>query len=215
MLKPEVIDLRFYFVLSFPVTPSESVLGYFLRLAIGGGVTAVQLRLKNATSQEFVRLAKFCRGYISNSIQFIINDRVDLVKQVGADGVHLGQTDMPVEAARQILGRPAIIGLSIESEGQLLEAAEKPIDYVGISPVYRSRTKSDLQTAWGLSGLRKAVGQSRHPCVAIGGINCKNIADIVDVQPAGIAVCSAILHAELPVQAIQQLKHFTDSLSIP
>ena len=209
------IDLSFYLVLSFQDNPSVDLLRRLLRLAIGGGVTVVQLRLKNASSTKFEELAKVCQSCIDRPVVFLINDRVELMKRVNADGVHLGQTDMSVENARAILGPEAIIGLSVENKAQLIRAANLPIDYVGISPIFQSQTKPELQTNWGTAGLKEAVTLSPHPCVAIGGIKLGNVSEVLGAQPAGIAVCSAVVEAKSPALAIQHLKRLTAAHLMP
>ena len=175
--------------------------------AVAGGVTIVQLREKDASTGEFVELAfrlkEILRPY---NVPLIINDRVDVALAVDAEGLHIGQSDMPYEIARKLLGPDKIIGLSVENMDDLLQANKLDVDYVGISPVYGTPTKTDTAEPFGLEGLRRAVELSVHPTVAIGGMNADTIADVMAVGTDGVAVVSAICSAESPKLAAKELK---------
>ena len=175
--------------------------------AVAGGVTIVQLREKDASTGEFVELAfrlkEILRPY---NVPLIINDRVDVALAVDAEGLHIGQSDMPYEIARKLLGSDKIIGLSVENMDDLLQANKLDVDYVGISPVYGTPTKTDTAEPFGLEGLRRAVELSVHPTVAIGGMNADTIADVMAVGTDGVAVVSAICSAESPKLAAKELK---------
>ena len=165
--------------------------------AVAGGVTMVQLREKDTSTGEFIRLAcKLTDLLRPLGIPLIINDRVDVALAADADGVHIGQSDMPYEIARKLLGPDKIIGLSVENMNDLLRANELDVDYIGISPVYGTPTKTDTAEPFGLDGLRKAVNMSKHPTVAIGGMNAGTIADVMAAGTDGVAVVSAICSAE-------------------
>ena len=167
--------------------------------AVAGGATIVQLREKDASTGEFVELAfrlkEILRPY---NVPLIINDRVDVALAVDAEGLHIGQSDMPYEIARKLLGPDKIIGLSVECMDDILEANKLDVDYIGISPVYGTPTKTDTAEPFGLEGLRKAVEISAHPTVAIGGMNASTIADVMAAGTDGVAVVSAICSAESP-----------------
>ena len=138
-------------------------------------------------------------------IPLIINDRVDVALAVDADGVHLGQSDMPADIARRLIGEDKILGLSVENEKQLEAAQSLPVDYLGLSAIFPTPTKTNTVYAWGLDGLAKASKYSQLPLVAIGGINESNIRSVVEAGADGIALVSAICHADSPKDASQQL----------
>ena len=174
--------------------------------AVAGGVTIVQLREKDASTGEFVELALRLKDILRPyNVPLIINDRVDVALAVDAEGLHIGQSDMPYEIARKLLGPDKIIGLSVENMGDLLEANKLDVDYVGISPVYGTPTKTDTAEPFGLEGLRRAVQLSVHPTVAIGGMNASTIADVMEAGTDGVAVVSAICSAESPRLAAKEL----------
>ena len=165
--------------------------------AVKGGVTVVQLREKDASTGEFIELARRLMKLLKPLlIPLIINDRVDVALAVDADGVHIGQSDMSYEDARRLLGPDKIIGLSVESFEDIEAANALDVDYIGISPVYGTPTKTDTAEPFGLEGLRKAVQMSVHPTVAIGGMNASTIAEVMAAGTDGVAVVSAICSAE-------------------
>ena len=188
------------------VTDSSEHLVEVVRLAVRGGVTMVQLREKTADTRTFLARAIALRECLRGTgVPLIINDRVDIALAAHADGVHLGQTDMPVTIARQLLGPDKIIGLSVESLAQVEEANTLDVDYIGISPVFATPTKTDTHTPFGLEGTRQAVALSKHPTIGIGGINVANIAAVRATGLDGVAVVSAIMSAPDPEQAAKQL----------
>ncbi|KLU99928.1 thiamine phosphate synthase [Photobacterium aphoticum] len=170
--------------------------------AIKGGVTMVQVREKHGDVRAFIERAQAVKAILQGTgVPLIINDRVDVALAVDADGVHLGQSDMPADLARQLIGDQKILGLSVENEQQLFDAEAMPVDYLGLSAIFTTPTKTDIKKAWGIDGLAQAVAKSTFPIVAIGGINMSNIADIHAAGADGIALVSAICHAESPAQA--------------
>lgn len=176
--------------------------------AVKGGVTMVQLREKDAGTREFIHEALEIQPVLKNlNIPLIINDRVDVALAIDADGVHLGQNDMHWKMARQLLGPDKLIGLSIESKDQLTEANNADIDYIGISPVFTTPTKRELEKGLGLEGTAEIVKESLHPSVAIGGINSKNAADVLNTDTRGISVVSAICSAQDPENAARELTY--------
>ena len=165
--------------------------------AVRGGVTVVQLREKDASTGEFIELARRLMTLLKPlRIPLIINDRVDVALAVDADGVHIGQSDMSYEDARRLLGPDKIIGLSVESFEDIEAANALDVDYIGISPVYGTPTKTDTAEPFGLEGLRKAVEMSVHPTVAIGGMNASTIGEVMAAGTDGVAVVTAICSAE-------------------
>lgn len=179
--------------------------------AIKGGVTMVQIREKHGDVRAFIERSLAIKKVLKDSgVPLIINDRVDVALAVQADGVHLGQSDMPANLARQLIGPDMILGLSIENETQLREAQDLPVDYLGISAIFSTPTKTNIIKEWGIDGLTKAVKESKLPLVAIGGINETNIKKIADTQVDGIALVSAICHAISPKQASEGLLELMD-----
>ena len=178
-----------------------------VREAVAGGVTMVQLREKDAATGEFIELGRRLKAVLKPlGIPLIINDRVDVALAVDADGVHIGQSDMSYADARRLLGPDKIIGLSVENFKDLEVANELDVDYIGISPVYGTPTKTDTAEPFGLEGLRKAVLMSVHPTVAIGGMNASTIRDVMAAGADGVAVVSAICSAPSPHTAAEELK---------
>ncbi|SFD95774.1 thiamine phosphate synthase [Thermophagus xiamenensis] len=205
-------DLRLYLV-----TDRDLALGRPLtdvvEKALKGGVTMVQLREKKATTRRFLQevmdVKKILQPY---NTPLIVNDRVDIALATDADGVHLGQSDMPWQMARKILGPEKIIGLSIESIEQLEEANSADIDYIGISPVFTTPTKKELEKGLGIPGTREIASQSRHPAVAIGGINIENVKDVMATGVDGISVVSAICSASDPEASARDLLERIDMI---
>lgn len=180
---------------------------HFLLQAISGGVTAVQLRDKEASFTELHQLALELKTLLSPlNIPLIINDHVEIAKLVDADGVHIGQSDQSPVDTRQRLGSKKWIGLSVESLDDLAIANQLDcIDYVGASAVFQSQTKLDCKTLWGLDGLKTLTEQSRHPVVAIGGITCHNIQGVMACGVCGVAVIGALHNQPDPKQAASDL----------
>lgn len=181
-------------------------LEFIVEEAIKGGVTMVQLRETRCSTLEFYQLALQLKALLKpQNIPLIINNRADIALAVDADGLHIGQSDLPWQIARQLLGPDKIIGLSVETLQQARAANELDIDYIGISPVFATPTKTDTAPPFGLDGVKAVCTASRHPTVAIGGINSTNAAQIIANGANGIAVVSAISAVKDPRQAAQSL----------
>lgn len=177
-----------------------------VRAAVRGGVTCVQLREKACSTREFIAEALAVRDFLkSRGIPLIINDRVDIALAVGADGVHLGQGDMPLSMARSILGKSKIIGISAESLRDAVEAESAGADYLGVSPIFATPTKTDTAAPLGLEGLRAIRREVKLPLVAIGGLNASNAAAVIAGGADGVAVVSTIVAAEDPERAAREL----------
>lgn len=159
-----------------------------------GGATLVQLRDKQLSALQLYEQAKDAVIVVARSrVRLIINDRVDVALAVGAHGAHLGQDDIPPEAARRILGHEAVIGYSTHNVEQAQKAARLPIDYIAIGPIFQTATKTDTSPALGLEGLRavrEAVGNVQ--LVAIGGITHANARDVIEAGADSVAVISAL-----------------------
>lgn len=185
-----------------------------VRAALDGGVTVVQLRDPDATGLELFRAAEGLRRLLDRTgVPLVIDDRLDVALAVGADGVHVGQTDLPALAARDIAGPEMIIGLSTTNPAQVLEALALPegvVDYLGVGPIWATTSKADAKAPIGIAGLRASLaaaaggGRRTLPCVAIGGITLAT-APQVAATGAGAAVVSAICGAVDPRAATEQL----------
>lgn len=174
--------------------------------AARGGVRIVQLREKHVSTREFIDLARRVKEVLEGTgVPLLINDRVDIALAAGADGVHIGQSDMSYPDARRLMGSGAIIGLSVETIRQVLEAEQWDVDYLGVSPVFSTPTKTDTLTEWGLEGIRRIRELSRHALVAIGGIHKANAAKIMAAGADAVAVVSAICASEDPETAAREL----------
>jgi len=165
--------------------------------AIRGGVTVVQYRQKYASTRRMIEeAAELCRLCRAAGVPFIVNDRLDVALAVDADGVHVGQDDMPASVARRLLGPRRILGVSAGSVEEARKAVDDGADYIGASPVFSTPTKPDAPPPLGIEGLRRMTKAVEVPVVAIGGITTENAAAMMKAGAAGIAVVSAIVAAE-------------------
>jgi thiamine-phosphate pyrophosphorylase len=195
--------LRLYLVTDQPSLRGRSLLDV-VRAAVQGGVTCVQLREKNLCTRDFVALARELKHSLDPwGVPLVINDRIDVALACQAQGVHLGQTDMPVAIARQMLPPEVFIGLSVERLSDLERAAGQAVDYLGVSPVFATPTKTDTATPWGLTGLQQLRALTDLPLVAIGGIQPSNAVRVLQAGANGLAVVSAICSADDPTAAAQ------------
>lgn len=209
------IDYGLYLVTdSTPAILGEKRLQDVVEAAVEGGVTVVQYRDKHSDTADMIATArdllKICQRH---NVPLIINDRVDVALAAGAQGVHLGQTDMNPVNARRILGKNAIIGVTVSSPSQAMIAMEDGADYLGIGTVYTTATKKDTSSIIGISGLKMILAglTAELPSVAIGGINAGNVQSVIlksqvaDTALHGVAVVSAIVSATDPKASAQQL----------
>jgi thiamine-phosphate pyrophosphorylase len=173
----------------------------------------VQLREKEASTLEFYNLAVRLKALLQpHSVPLIINDRLDIALACDADGLHIGQSDMPYDVARRLLGKDKIIGLSVESVQDAIDANNLDVDYIGISPVFGTQTKTDTAMALGIDGVREIMRICKHPAVGIGGLNATNAAEIIRAGADGISVVSAIMSTESPKDAAYQLRDIVDNV---
>jgi thiamine-phosphate pyrophosphorylase len=163
--------------------------------AIKGGADVIQLRDKSANSGELYRAALQIRDLTRElGIPFIVNDRLDIALAVEADGLHLGQEDLPAKVARKILGPTRILGVSAGSMAEAQQAEADGADYLGVGPVYEARsTKGDAGEPRGLSLISEIRQKCQTPLIAIGGINLENLKDVFQAGAHGVAVISAIV----------------------
>ena len=176
--------------------------------AVRGGVTCVQLREKSLATRAFVERARALKAWLLPlGVPLLINDRVDVALACGADGVHVGQSDMAPEDVRRLMPG-GLIGLSVESLVQLDAAERAPVDYYGISPVLATRSKHDAAPALGLDGLRAIRAGTRRPLVAIGGIDAGNAAQVMAAGADGLAVVSALCSSADPEATARDLRAY-------
>jgi thiamine-phosphate pyrophosphorylase len=182
-----------------------------VRMAICGGVTAVQYRNKDASITQAVEeasvLLEVCR---SRGVPLLVNDLVEVAVELRCDGVHLGQGDEAVERARELLGDEAIIGLTVTSPDELLRAHESA-DYFGVSSVFATLTKPDAPDPVGLAGIAALRELTSRPLVAIGGVGRDNAASCIRAGADGVAVVSAIMDSESPERSSRELLHEVES----
>ncbi|MFQ3628553.1 MAG: thiamine phosphate synthase [Cyanobacteriota bacterium] len=185
-------------------SPHEHLLP-IVEAALQGGLSLVQYRDKNADDPTRLQIAEklchLCRRY---DALFLVNDRVDIALAVNADGVHLGQQDIPIALARQILGTNRIVGRSTTNPDEMQRALEEGADYIGVGPVYETPTKAGKAAA-GLDYVRYAATHSPVPWFAIGGIDAENLDEVLAAGATQVAVVRAIMQAQQPTQATQAL----------
>lgn len=194
------------------ITHSNNRYGYVdgARLALEGGCRWVQLRMKEATEAEFMAAAteigRLCKKH---GATFVLDDHVEWVEKTGADGVHLGKNDMPIDEARKILGSDKIIGGTANTFEDVERLYRQGADYIGCGPFRFTTTKKNLSPVLGLEGYQHIVDQMKShginlPIVAIGGILESDIKSILATGVSGIAVSGGILNAENPVEEMQR-----------
>ncbi len=192
------------------VTDEAACLGrdffWVVEEAVKGGVTMVQLREKNLGTRAFIDKAKRLKDLLQiYNVPLIINDRVDVVLAVDADGIHVGQSDMHFSDLKEILPEGKIIGLSAEKTEDVFESRYWPISYLAASPLYATPSKTDTEKPWGIEGLEWIRKNSPHPLVVIGGLNEENAGEAIRHGANGIAVISAICGARSPSEAAARL----------
>lgn len=195
------------------ITHENQRFGYVegAEMALRGGCKWVQLRMKDATDNKFLsigrKVAVLCRSY---NATFLLDDRVHLVAELGADGVHLGKNDMPISEARRILGNEKIIGGTANTFADVQHLAAQGADYIGCGPFRYTPTKRNLAPILGLEGYRNILKQMQQagislPLIAIGGIVSTDIAVLRGIGVSGIAVSGAVLGAADPIKEMKKL----------
>lgn len=184
------------------------------RLAVAGGADAIQFRQKAGATRELIQTAIAVKQACGD-VPFIVNDRVDVAIAAGADGVHLGQEDFPIDRARALLGENALIGGTAKTRSQARQCMAQGADYIGFGPIYTTDSKADAGSAKGLDALRELVDGIDIPIVAIGGIGLENVGDVMDTGAHGIAVISAVCCQPDPAEATRKLRNATLSGPIP
>jgi thiamine-phosphate pyrophosphorylase len=198
-------DFSLYLVTDKTLAGGRAMTG-IVQAAVAGGVRAVQLRDKTASSRELLRQARLLKTLLAPSgVPLIVNDRLDVALAAGAEGVHLGQGDLPCAAARQLAGRAFLLGVSVSTVEEAIQAEGDGANYLGISPVFDTPTKTDAPAAVGLGGLQRIRRAVRLPLIAIGGINAGNASQVIRAGADGLAVVSAIMSAPDPCAAARAL----------
>ena len=204
-------DLSLYLVTDPQMTAGRGFVET-VAAAIGGGVTMVQLRDKDAPARDLIEIGRALKALLSpRGIPRIVNDRLDVACAIGADGIHVGQGDLPPAAARAALGPQAIIGLSITRAEELGTFDPAVSDYVGLGPIFPTGTKSDAAPALGEAGFASLRRRLVCPVVAIGGISAANAAQAMAAGADGLAVVSAICAATDPLSAARTLRAIADA----
>lgn len=202
-------DLSCYLVTD-PGMSAQSV-PEVVREAVAGGVTFVQVRDKDASDEEFTAVAReVVEALRGTGVPVVLDDRVHLVRATGADGVHVGQSDMPPAQVRELVGENAIVGLSVGTPAELDAALADPataaaIDYLGVGPVKNTDTKADHDPAIGFDGLALVARRSPWPTCAIGGVKAADARAVHEAGSDGLCVVSAIMAAPDPRAAAQEL----------
>jgi thiamine-phosphate pyrophosphorylase len=210
------VDLRLYALVD-PEHAGGRELPALARLVAQGGATLVQLRDKRSDTRVMVERARAIKAALAPfAVPLLINDRVDVALASGADGVHMGQTDMAVEDARRLLGRDAIVGLSIKTVAQAEAAPIDLLDYVGVGGVFATSSKDNPNPPIGTGGLARIVAAFRRrapkfPICGIAGIDASNAADTIAAGADGIAVISALSLECDPQAAAQDLRGIVDT----
>ena len=210
MIAPARLHLRLMLVTDPLLTRRWGLIETVLA-AVAGGVTIVQLRDKSAADDELFAMGVALKAALAPAgVPLIINDRPRVASAIGADGVHLGQSDDDPTAVRRMLGRSALIGWSITAREQLATLGGQPIDYIGLGPIFATASKADATPAMGLDAVGYFRSASNVPIVAIGGIDAGNAASIMTAGAAGVAVLSAICGAADPTDAARRLRTAID-----
>ena len=179
--------------------------------AVRGGVSCVQLREKNLSTRKFLAKALMLKKLLApHGVPLVINDRIDIALACDAEGVHLGQSDLPVDKARRLLPPGIFIGFSVETLDEVLHSATLPLDYLGVSPIFSTPTKTDTKNAWGLDGLAAVRAATQLPLVAIGGIHVGNAREMLRAGADSLAIVSVICAADDPRGAAANLRTVCD-----
>lgn len=203
------VALRCYFV----ADPSQSAapITEVVASALSGGVTMVQLRAKSMHDRGAYALGRVllqaCR---TTGAAFIVNDRLDLALALGADGIHLGVDDLPIEEARRLSPPGFIIGYSPETDDQARRARERGANYLGVGPIFGTISKTDAGGAIGIGVLERRLWLSRLPTIGIGGVTAENASEVIRAGACGVAVIGAIMRAQDPEAAARSLRAAVD-----
>ncbi len=206
------LDLRLYLIADLGIAGSHGMVRIVAE-ALKGGVTAVQLRARHASTRDLVTLGRTLLELTAAAgVPLIVNDRADVALAIEADGVHLGADDLPLEEARRLLGPPRIVGATARTPNAVRGAVKAGADYVGARAFF-SRTKPEGGEGLGPAGIAGIASVSPVPVVAVGGIRRERVAPLIAAGATGVAVCEAVMAAPDPRQAAQELRDAVDAVS--
>ncbi|MCK4858969.1 MAG: thiamine phosphate synthase [Candidatus Omnitrophica bacterium] len=198
-------EFRLYVLVNYSPNHREEKVLRFAQDIIEAGADVVQLRTEKKTDKEFLSIASKIKEWTHKAgISFIVNNRPDIALAVDAEGVHLGQNDLPIDCVRKIISQK-IVGKSAHNIIEAIEAEREGADYIGIGPVFPSSTKPNLFPT-GLSLIQEVKEKTALPFTAIGGINLSNIKEVIKAGAKSVAVCSAIKEAENPRAVVKEFK---------
>jgi thiamine-phosphate pyrophosphorylase len=189
---------------------SDPLVGYddLARLLVDHGTAFIQLRMKDAPAETVLRVARSLRRIIPENgpTKFIINDDPEICLAAGADGVHVGQSDMPYSQTRRIVGDGAVIGISTHTPQQTIDACALGPDYIGVGPVYATPTKKKPDPAIGIDGMRIMLARATVPAVAIGGIDLINLRDVLAAGARNFCMVRQINRSQQPRQVLKDMR---------
>ena len=204
--------LRLYLITNRNRSVSERKFLYIIEQAILGGVTAVQLREKDLEFDQCIRLAKQCKKITTKyKVPLFINDNISIAKEVHAEGLHVGQSDIGLKKARQILEKDCIIGISINHANQLNDEQNQYADYLSISPIFSTKTKLDITEPINLDALSSMI--KTKPTIAIGGITLDNVESVMKQKVDGVAVSAAIFNDDNPRERAEEFRKIIDKFT--
>lgn len=199
-----ISEVKLYVIISSNLT--KKPFGEVLRDVIEGGADAIQLREKTMSDHEFLVLAREVRKVTAQSKTiFIVNDRTEIAREADADGLHIGQSDIDINTARNILGHNKIIGVSTHNIAQARMAQQSGASYIGVGPIFSTVTK-DYEPPVGLDYLQQVKNEITIPFLAVGGIDLSNIQQVLQAGGKRIAICSAIICSENILEVTRSLK---------
>ncbi len=181
-----------------------------IKQAILGGASIIQLRDKDANDEEMISLGRGILKLTAGKIPLIINDRLNVALALNAQGIHVGQSDIPAAQVRKLIGSNMILGISALTVDQAIKAQEDGADYIGVGPIFPTSTKADADSPIGINGLRDIRSVVSIPIIAIGSINKNNARNVMKYAD-GIAVISAVLGAKNPLEATRELSVIINS----
>ncbi len=198
-------DIDFYLVTYSSLSKNGTL--FDVKNAVDAGCKIVQYREKNKSTRDMIKEAEQLKKLCKDRAFFLVDDRVDVALAVDADGVHLGQNDMPVEIARRLLGDEKIIGLTVHNVEEAVEAEKLGVDYVGLAPVFKTGTKEDSGEPCGVEMLKKIRDIVSVPIVAVGGINKDNVQDVISAGADGVVAVSSVLQSDDVYQEVCDFIH--------
>ncbi|RLF35758.1 MAG: thiamine phosphate synthase [Thermoplasmata archaeon] len=198
-------DIDFYLVTYSSLSKNGTL--FDVKNAVDAGCKIVQYREKNKSTRDMIKEAEQLKKLCKDRAFFLVDDRVDVALAVDADGVHLGQNDMPVEIARRLLGDEKIIGLTVHNVEEAVEAEKLGVDYVGLAPVFKTDTKEDSGEPCGVEMLKKIRDIVSVPIVAVGGINKDNVQDVISAGADGVVAVSSVLQSDDVYQEVCDFIH--------